>query len=83
MVAVFVTGRKQEFEGWPCTDPAIIFRHARGFLLHFGKDEAECPLWNVKEFTLDRNMRYRDLSIQREILNEIESLLFEAIEEGS
>jgi hypothetical protein len=84
VVAVFVQGRKQEFEGWPCTDPAIIFRRARGFLLRFaGKDESECPLWNVKELTFDRNMRYRDLSVQREILNEIESLLFEAVEEGS
>lgn len=71
-MAVFVQGHKQEFEGWPCSDPALIFRQAKGYFLHFaGKDESESPLWNVKELTLDRNMRYRDLSVQREILHEI------------
>jgi hypothetical protein len=84
VVAVFVQGRKNEFEGWPCCDPVLIFRQARGFLLRFaGKEEGEGTQWNVKQLTLDRNVRYRDGSVQREIVEDIESLLFEATDSNS
>lgn len=40
VVAIFLQGIKNEFEGWPCSDPIAMFRQARGFLLKFpGKDE--------------------------------------------
>lgn len=78
VVAVFVQGRTNEFEGWPCTDPALIFKQAKGFRLSFSSKE-ESATWvdgSIKEVMLDRNMRYRDAGIQREIMGEIEAHLF-------
>lgn len=84
VVAVFVQGRKHEFEGWPCADPALIFRQARGFLLRFaGTEESEGLQWNVKQLILDRNVRYRDAAVQREILEDIEAALFQPLDSSS
>lgn len=35
VVAIFVQGRKSEFESWPVTDPVKIFKNAKGFLMKF------------------------------------------------
>jgi hypothetical protein len=78
VTAIFVQGRKNEFEGWPCTDPVEIFKKTKGFYLKFpSKEDNQCQEWNIKEFTLDRNVRYRDSGIQKEIMADIEAFLFE------
>lgn len=35
VVAVFVQGRKNEFQGWAVKDAVEIFKRAKGFLLKF------------------------------------------------
>lgn len=80
VVAIFVQGRKNEFQTWAIKDPLEIFKRAKGFLLKFPtKEQSEGHEWNIKVFNLDRNVRYRDSNIQRAIWSEIEAFLYEKI----
>lgn len=80
VVAVFVQGRANEFQEWAITQPAEIFRRARGYLLRYpSKEDSLGGEWSIKTFTLDRNVRYRDAEIQRAIWADLEAFLYEKI----
>ena len=80
VVAIFVQGRKNEFQNWFYRDPVDIFKRTRGFLLKFPtKEQIEGQDWNIKVFTLDRNVRYRDSGVQKAIWGEIEGFLYEKV----
>lgn len=65
VVAVFVEGRKGEFDNWAIKDPSVLFTKTKGFLLRFPtKDHTEAHEWNIRMLTLDKNVRYRDSEIQ-------------------
>ena len=80
VVAVFVQGRRNEFQGWPFTKPEDVFRTARGYLLRFpNKEDYLGNDLSIKTFTLDRNVRYRDSEVQRAIWNDLETFLYEKV----
>jgi hypothetical protein len=77
VVGVFVEGRPGEFNMWKKSDPAELFRFTKGFLMRFPTKEATVAHdWNIKMFTLDKNVRYRDSEISRAIWKDIESFLY-------
>ena len=61
VVGIFVEGRADEFQFWRKNEPTELFRMTKGFHLQFpSKEVSAAQDWNIKAFTLDKNLRYRD-----------------------
>ena len=72
VVGVFAEGRPDEYSMCRLSDPSEIFRNTKGFHLRFpSKEASQISDWNVKVFTLDKNVRYRDSEISKAIWKDI------------
>jgi len=72
VIAIFVSGRYAQFNGWQETNPNRIFQKHQGFFIKYPDSKAgEANDWNVKVISIHKMTRYQDIDAQTYIWDKI------------
>ncbi|KAL6947005.1 hypothetical protein ACO0QE_001862 [Hanseniaspora vineae] len=77
VVGVFVSGHEWQFSHYKWSKPQELFQHCNGYFFRFEGDSVPKTVtnWNVRELTLDKTKRFRDLETSRLFWNSVQKEL--------
>lgn len=77
VIGVFVSGHEWQFSHYKWSKPQELFQHCNGYFFRFDGDSVPKTVssWNVRELTLDKTKRFRDLETSRLFWNSVQKEL--------